>query len=231
VLFTRPARGSTGPYAYLWANDPTSTSYYTPSLLYQVNSTGATNTVCRTGAGRWTVDLPGLGGSVNGGHVQVTAYGGTTARCSVEYWYRGGASVRCTNLAGAPVDTPFVLVFSDGVSLLGHNRFVQPGALGAGYLWAYQPSGSGTYTAAGYSWNATGAGNTVSRLGTGTYQAYFPNIVSLGGISQVTAYGTTNTHCTVAGSESGYLTVVCFDPAGNHVDSYFTAAYVNAGQT
>lgn len=238
VLFNRPARNSTGPYAYLWANNPAG-GCHSPSVTYQANSTGALNQVCRTTRGRWTVTLPGVGGWTShggGGHVQVNAYGSTNARCGVENWYADGANtlraaVSCSTPDGSPVDTTFTVLYANGVSLLGHNRFVQTGALGAGYLWAYQPATPGTYQATGYSWNAAGGANTVTRLGVGRYQAYFPKSVVLGGIAAVTTYGVTRSNCIVGGNESGYVRVNCFALGGANVDSYFTVAYLNAGQT
>jgi hypothetical protein len=201
VLFSRPAWGTTGPYGYLWADIPTG-GCYTPNLRYQFNSAGRENTVCRTATGQWNVTLPGLGpwtAAEGGGDIQVNAYGGTTARCGIVNWYTDSsnalqATVTCTTPSGAPVDTYFTLLYTNAVSLLGHNRFVPPdGDLGAGYLWAYQPSTPGTYTPTGYSWNASGATNTITRLEVGQYQAYFPNIIVLGGISQVTTYRSTTT--------------------------------------
>lgn len=238
VLFSRPARNSTGPYAYLWADRP-SGGCYAPSTPYQMNSTGAANQVCRAERGRWTVTLPGLGGwttAGGGGHIQVNSYGSLNARCGVERWYIDQtsalrATVTCSTPTGAPVDTNFTLLFANGVSLFGHNRFVRPGALGAGYLWASRPSVPGTYQTTGYSWNAAGGPNTVTRLGAGRYRAHFPGIVVLGGVSAVTTYGPTTSHCTVGASESGYVHVNCHSTAGAPIDSNFTVAYLNAGQT
>src|SRR5262245_42166976 len=65
--------GSSAQLGYVWANQPSSASY-TPSLTYQFNSAGGTNTITRSGVGQYTVHFPGL--STLGGHVQVTAYGG-----------------------------------------------------------------------------------------------------------------------------------------------------------
>src|SRR5207302_517489 len=58
--------------AVIEADQPISPSY-TPSSWYQFNSSGATNTVVRTGVGAYTALLPNLGAYT--GHVQVTAYG------------------------------------------------------------------------------------------------------------------------------------------------------------
>jgi hypothetical protein len=101
-----------GPRAYVWANLQGSPSY-TPSLSYQFNSTGATNTITRSGTGVYRVRLPGLG--FVSGHVQVTAYGSGSTRCKVQSWTSTiGAklvNVRCFDAAGAPADSRYVVDF------------------------------------------------------------------------------------------------------------------------
>jgi hypothetical protein len=101
-----------GPRAYVWANLQNSASY-TPSLSYQYNSNGATNTITRSGVGVYQVRLPGLG--TVSGHVQVTAYGAGSTRCKVQSWTTTvGAklvNVRCFDTAGAPGDSRYVVDF------------------------------------------------------------------------------------------------------------------------
>jgi hypothetical protein len=101
-----------GPRAYVWANLQSSASY-TPSLSYQYNSTGATNTITRSGVGVYQVRLPGLG--TVSGHVQATAYGSGSTRCKVQSWTTTvGAklvNVRCFDTAGAPADSRYVVDF------------------------------------------------------------------------------------------------------------------------
>lgn len=240
VVFSRPVRGATGTYAYLW-NNQLGSGTSVPHWTYQFNSSGGTNTVTRIGTGVWDVTLPNLGAwdPGAGGHIEVNSYGYLPVRCGVGGWGSdslGGvlARVTCTSLAGAPVDSLFTLVFSNGVSLFGHNRFVSPppyGGLGAAYLWAYQPSTPGTYTPFGYSWNGNGSANTVTRYGIGQYEAHFPNIIVLGGISAVTAYGDPTRHCSIAHSESGFTLINCYAASGALADSQFDVSYLNAGQT
>ena len=71
-------------WGYVWANDPTAGSY-TPSAAYQRNSTGALNTITRTGVGSYTVNFENLG-IYYGGTVNVTAYGIGSETCKVLYW-------------------------------------------------------------------------------------------------------------------------------------------------
>jgi hypothetical protein len=55
AALTRPI--SSSRFGYVWANSPSSASY-TPSTTYQYNSTFATNTITRLGAGTYRVRLP-----------------------------------------------------------------------------------------------------------------------------------------------------------------------------
>jgi hypothetical protein len=79
-IWTPSAQAQSFGWAYLLADQPTSSSY-TPPLAYQFNSSGATNTVVRTGVGAYTATLPFLAAYT--GHVQVTAYGTGSERCKV----------------------------------------------------------------------------------------------------------------------------------------------------
>jgi hypothetical protein len=99
---------------YVWAHDPTSSSY-TPVGTYSYNSTGGVNTVTRLDVGRYSVIMPGLG--LQDGHVQVTAYGGGSARCRVARWSPSIVNeqvidVLCTDAAGSPVDTLYTVSYT-----------------------------------------------------------------------------------------------------------------------
>lgn len=100
--------------AYVWANQPSGASY-TPAENYQFNSTGALNSVQRTGAGEYIVSLPGIVGGKSGGNAQVTAFGEGSEQCKVLHWFRLEAgvevTVRCFNAAGQLVDAPFTLLY------------------------------------------------------------------------------------------------------------------------
>ncbi len=79
-----------------------------PSYLY--NSTGQGGEVRRSGAGTYSVRLPGLGsGGGKGGTVQVTAVGGSNRLCKVVGWSYSGftASVVCHDRSGAKSDANF----------------------------------------------------------------------------------------------------------------------------
>ena len=116
-----------GTSGYVWGNDAANPSY-TPNSAYQYNSTGATNTITHSTAGRYTVTLPGLGSRVpilNGGNegtVHVTAHHTTSKRCELVGFHSGIVAlgspiplyvdVACHTAAGTPSDSKFVVQFS-----------------------------------------------------------------------------------------------------------------------
>ena len=207
-------------WGYVWANDPTAGSY-TPSATYQRNSTGALNTITRTGVGSYTVNFENLG-IYYGGTVNVTAYGIGSETCKVLYWdpvlADQLAHIRCHTAAGAPVDTQFVASFTRPT---GSNRF--------GYVWANSP-GAASYTpSTTYQYNSTAGTNTITRSGVGTYQVAFPGLGGPGGTVKVTAYGSGGDSCHVAWwswlGGTAIVTVLCENTAGNRVDALFTATF------
>jgi hypothetical protein len=122
-----PGRGAY-VLCYVWAHAPSPTLGvpYIPSPTYSYNTVGRSNanTVTRNAVGLYTVRCRGVGGGPlfsgsgswgAGGHVQVTAYGGTPNYCKVNSWATGGAdftaSVSCYNPNGARVDNQFDLLF------------------------------------------------------------------------------------------------------------------------
>ena len=116
-----------GTSGYVWGNDSANPSY-TPNSAYQYNSPGATNTITRSTAGRYTVTLPGLGSRVpilNGsdeGTVHVTAHHTTSKRCELVGFHSGIVAfgspiplyvdVACHTAAGTPSDSRFVVQFT-----------------------------------------------------------------------------------------------------------------------
>jgi hypothetical protein len=96
VLFLMP----NDHLGYAWANSPSSASY-TPSTFYSSNSGGGGVQITRRGTGLYTVTFNGLGADLlDGGDVQVTAYGGGNAQCKVESWGSQSVNVRCFTPTG-----------------------------------------------------------------------------------------------------------------------------------
>src|SRR5205814_9006899 len=85
-----PAVTPNQQYGYVWANDPSAAASYTPSTTFQYNSSGALNTVTRSGTGVYDVKFPGLVHLGAGGTVSVTAYGSGNETCKVFNWAESG---------------------------------------------------------------------------------------------------------------------------------------------
>jgi hypothetical protein len=64
--------------------------------------------IFRSSVGRYAVIFNGLGTQLlDGGDVQVTAYGGGSAQCKVESWGPQTVFVRCFAPGGAPADAMY----------------------------------------------------------------------------------------------------------------------------
>ncbi|MEM1392183.1 MAG: hypothetical protein AAF757_05935 [Cyanobacteria bacterium P01_D01_bin.116] len=202
--------------AWVWANNPTA-SNYTPSASYQYNSKGATNTVSRLGVGRYRVSLPNF--ATASGTVHVTAYNGNH-HCKVVNWSQKGTTqqvnVSCWSANGSRVDDKFSMLF--------YKRSARTSGTDA-YLWY-----NGSSTPNAYQWNSKGLNNTVTKLGTGRYQANLPGMNKLGGTVLVTAYGSDSAKCKVVNwgrsASNTRVKVNCF--RGNQpVNTKFTLSYIN----
>lgn len=225
-----------GAHGWVWANQPASASY-TPSLSYQFNSSGATNTITRSGAGVYQVRYPGLGHSTvsgvgTGGNVQVVAYD-PGAYCKVASWSGFGTdasvNVRCFTYAGAPVDAMFVALFHRS-TFEGFRRAHAT----SGYLWSQSASYAAVTSASSlYSGNEAGQLNTISQTGTGRYVATLPGVDAFDASVLVTAYGSGSERCQVSswGSSSDGMRVhvACSAPNGTAADSRFTLAFTGGG--
>lgn len=215
--------------AFLLADQPQAASY-TPGRSYQYNSTGAVNTMTRNGMGSYTATLPGL--TALGGHVQITAYGSTPARCKTSGWTSGDAGtavdVLCFDASGAVADEMFTLEYA-----LNEPLAPVPPVHGA-YAWANKPTKNGPYRPSpAYAYNGFKGGKiTVQRNGVGQYAVSAP-----GGVTNendavfVTAYGTSNVYCSTSnGPINAWLPMLvgCYDQNGNLTDAQFDATIVSA---
>lgn len=96
------------PTDYAWANRPIAASY-TPNPLYQFTGFAQQITISRLATGSYAVHVPGF---LNGGNVQVTAYGSNSAQCKVNSWTpAAGIRVLCFR-SGKPIDTFFDVSFA-----------------------------------------------------------------------------------------------------------------------
>ncbi|MFQ5569446.1 MAG: T9SS type A sorting domain-containing protein [Rhodothermales bacterium] len=218
MLYWKPEADTDG-VAYAWANEPGSASY-TPDAFYSYNAGGGDVSIVRNSVGDYMVTFDGLSGvGVNGGHVQVTAYGGGNARCKVTSWGDQEVDVACFDPAGNSVDTRYTVLYwkpeadTDGVA----------------YAWANEP-GSASYTPdAFYSYNAGGGDVSIVRNSVGDYMVTFDGLSGVGvngGHVQVTAYGGSNARCKVIGWGDQVVGVACFDTAGNPIDTHYTVLFL-----
>ena len=216
---------TTGTTDFVWADQPAASSY-TPSLPFQFNSSGGTNTIRHLGLGRYRVHMPGP--DVADGSVKVTAYGSNANSCQVVEWLNVAAGqnvfVDCFTPAGAPVNNRFTTTFTASDDLFGDGG-------PSGYLWGNDPSSSSYTPDSAYQFDTAGTSATVTRFGTGEYETLFPNEThGAQGDEQATAYGSIPAHCIVDGpigngtSEQG--DVFCFDTNGNELDTTYTMQWM-----
>jgi hypothetical protein len=225
-----PAKGA---IAFLLANRPTRPSY-TPALNYNFNSTRQRNTVNRDNIGVYRAFLPGM--TTIGGNPQVTAYGGSAARCEVAKWSQNRlgttVGVYCVNRAGAVADELFSLSYT-----IGTNGAAGPAdaSLGA-FAWANNPSQSDYVPARRFQFNSVSAQPlTAERRGLGEYSLIIPNpdhIVFPTFLGMMTANGSSGEYCNYRGLGGPLFALriafICFDRIGRPSDTKYTATFFAA---
>jgi hypothetical protein len=219
AVFTALVTRNYGDLAFAHASQPTAASY-APPAAQSWNPGGAIN-VTRSGVGSYLVtftDLGTLTSLANGGHVEVSAVGTSSAHCKVQNWTGSPnlvVNVRCFSSAGAGIDSKFNVLF-----LLPAPRLA--------YVWADQPVAGSYSPNPNYRFNPSGAPVVISRTATGSYtvtwQGADPQIID-GGDVQVTAYGAGNAQCKVERWTGDNAFIRCFGPTGAPMDSQFTALY------
>lgn len=200
----------------------------TPSALYQYNSSGATNTVTRSSAGTYSVLLPAIASF--GGNAQVTAYS-TNGHCQIESWYPLGSdqyvNVACFDTAGLRADAMFDLLFFD------QSTWTTTSRRESAYAWADQPSPAGAYRpSASYRYTSTSGRITITKVFTGTYDVYVPNMRTRGIVPMISSYGSTAARCAAldwyAQGTGLNVRVECTNVSGALTDTLFSFA-VSAG--
>jgi len=231
IAYVRKSGTGSTDEAYVWANNPTSSSY-TPDTTYQYNSSGSTNTITRSGTGVYAVTLPGQ--TALGATVEVTAYGTDSDYCKVGSWSQSGSNtvvnVRCFDTSGAASDSKFTLNFGRSTQING--------GLSYSYAWANNATSS-SYTPhlsyqKGYIAGDIGdvtTDITAGRSSTGHYSVTLPGMTATGSNVQITAYGTGSEYCKVIGwSASGSATqvnVACYNASGSATDTLFDIVYTD----
>jgi hypothetical protein len=216
-----------GPHwaaGYVFANDSVSLGY-TPAAKRSYNQAGGTIRITRPAGtiGRYVVSFNGLStvlGSRN--TVKATGYGAGDSYCkpAAASLVDDKIEVRCfKGGSGAAVNSRFTLL----VSGTAYER---------AFAFADRPTAASYAPASGASWNPAGT-MTVERLEAGVYEVVFKGLRGQIGQytahAQVNAVGAGNAYCGLAewgGSPDLYVQVLCRTPAGQLVDSKFTALWL-----
>jgi hypothetical protein len=152
----------------------------------------------------------------------------TPSYCTTAGWGPGeykavDVFVNCYDAGGNPMDSILTFLYQSRSQPLGSAE------KGIAFLWADQPTEASYTPNPGYQFNSTGATNSMTRNGTGSYTASIPGLTKNGGNVQVTAYGNGPARCKVSdwnSSQSGTsVNVLCFDGTGAAADEMFTLAY------
>jgi hypothetical protein len=209
---------------WVWGNQPTATSCYTPSTSYSYNSVGGTITICPLGTGQYEVEFGSLY-HAQPDDVQISAYN-TSGYCASGGWFISGSTidayVGCFDSSGNPANTYFTLLYQERTSRFGNSK------KGIAFLWANEPTTASYTPSTSFQYNSTGGTNTIVRNGTGNYTATLPGLTTIGGDVQVTAYDAA-ARCNVVdwGGVSGgtAVNIQCFDSSGAAADEYYDLAY------
>lgn len=174
--------------------------------------------VTRSGTGAYTVTFDGLvrGGTDTQEQTMVTAVGDGAERCTIGGWDYSvfSVDVRCYNSAGALADSRFsILVIEKG----------RPGKKLA-FAWANDPASASYTPSLGYSVNDGGGAITITHATTGNYLVTFTGLARTVGATEtvlIAAYGS-SAMCRIGSWSAGFsVSAVCYDTAGNPVDSRF----------
>jgi hypothetical protein len=218
-------QSTVGKAAYVLADQPVNANY-TPDSTYQFNSTGASNTIERSGVGWYDVSLPGLETST--GHAEVSAAfaGGYCEVVAMTAFPTVAESIRvyCRDATGAKADGLFTLIFTDGQGLK------KPGSTGVAYLLADQPAALGYVPAATTRFQSNGGIPHVHRNSAGHYNVQLGGM-SAGGAAEVTTYGSSSNRCEISSlpmtGSPVTIGVVCVKPDGTPADTKFGLEYTH----
>jgi hypothetical protein len=169
------------------------------------------------------VSFAGISG-VPGGHVQVSAYGGS-GFCKIVSWgFPSGhgvtVNVKCFSATGVAQNSRYTVAYF---------RYTGTGPSESAYVWDNLNTSSGTPHGT-YQWAASGGTVTSRRVSAGSYEVTFPFLPASKTSVLVTAYGLDSVFCR---SDSGggatatttTLAVKCLNSSGQPADSMFTLAF------
>ncbi|WP_141704301.1 hypothetical protein [Planobispora rosea] len=212
VLFTAPS--ATGhPYATIQhSGSPTAPGTY--------NSDGRVNRVLHDGTGRYRAVIPGGSFTRGTGHIKLTPYGTTAARCAARPGEAAGDTleigVSCYAIAtGRPVDARWLLSYADGGGAAAYTRVT-----------------GGPAVDPVHSYSVTGETPGVERLGIGWYRVTWERAGRLFGSAQITSMAADGNYCHLGGvfdygaPPRVSIDVYCHTPEGMRADSEFGVAYL-----
>jgi hypothetical protein len=243
-----PARAGFG---FVYANAPDATMFepYRPSMAYQHNSVGGTNTVIRHWTGYYEVRMPGLMPTGRRGNVQVTAYGDDSTYCKARSWSRVGdfdvsIIVQCYDDTAAPRNSRFTAVYHDeqvSADALAYTRLDRPDPA----TWPAPPGPMHYVPPMTDTFNTRSPGDPAGDLwirarGTGRYTVYIHGWWEIHANFLVTATGGSVARCAIANEvheraavDEGYridrfaVDVRCVKPDAVPIDSSFSFAFFN----
>lgn len=199
-------------FGYLWNDNPAPAWFgHVPPAAYSHDGAGEQIRVYRDAVGRYLVYLGAFAQDVasqwRNGFLVATAYGMPLAGCQAngsDPEYPSYIRVRCSDLDGQPADTKFTLTYSRDKSLMGtpQRASVMANVIGAPIVEGWS--------------NSAGGAPVVTTLGTGSFQADFPNIGGPGGHAYASLMNTSPMYCTVKSwnriGTTLRVQVRCYDP-------------------
>ncbi len=184
------------------------------------------------GFSNYTVTFPGLTKLI--GNAQVTPVF-FRERCKVVSWgvVSGGTivTVQCYNYLDAPFRSEFDLAYSVGEPL-GYLPGV--GTFGGAFAYANDLTSTNVYTPLlNHQFNGFGTGHlTAQKTGTGLYTVTIPGTLNYtSSTALVTATGTGNGYCNLAGWTNSAINVACYKQGGVPADSRFEVSFQTAKQS
>jgi hypothetical protein len=205
--------------AFLWNQLPNGDGVFDADGEYSWNFGGGTNTVTRTGTGRYTVGWPMVQRTARETEaVLVSAYGTPFgAWCGVNSWTSTTATVTCRNTAGAEQNASFTAALIGSTTLRGRT----------GFAWIQSATAAVTADPT-FAYSAAGRPIVSTPLGTGEYRVRFEGLGRRTATDReaviVSAYGSA-AHCQpttwTTTSEDLDVTVRCHDGLGAAMNSRF----------
>ena len=197
------------------------------STCFTNSPKGDTVYITPLGVGAYEIAVEGLY-LPESSDLQVTSADTEQAYCATSGWSHGAnkgilAYVNCYDISGNPTESGFAFLYQSRSLPFGSA------VKGIAFLWADQPTEASYTPNLSYQYNSTGATNTMTRNGTGSYTALIPGLTKTGGNVQVTAYGSGPARCKLASWSAGQsgtsVSVLCFDATGAAADEMFTLMY------